>query len=196
MKWLSRLMMIIGVVLIISGVYTIYDHARSSSVTLEQAQEVLNTTRVQAAGNSEETFEVMNYQAEQNQPFGVLSIPKLERSIAIVEGTDADALKKGVGHVENTVFPGQGEQIVLSGHRDTVFRDFVQLEVGDTFEVEVPYGTYEYEIRDYEIVDRYDTSVIREMGEEVLVVTTCYPFDFIGHAPDRIAFYAYPIIGE
>ena len=57
----------------------------------------------------------------------------------------------------------------------------------------MPYGDYEYEIKDYEIVDRDDTSVIGPMGEEVLVVSTCYPFEFYGFAPDRFVFYCYPV---
>lgn len=88
---------------------------------------------------------------------------------------------------------GDGEQIVLSGHRDTVFRDFGQLEIGDTFVVNMPYGTYEYAIRETEIVPEDDTSVIRKMGEEVLVVTTCYPFHMVGSAPERFVAYAYTV---
>jgi len=189
-KWISRFLTVAGVILLVVFSYTLFDHARSSSVTLEEAEKVLETNQVEASEKDE--FDVMDFNAEEDETFGILNIPKIDRSVGIVEGTDADALKRGVGHISNTVYPGQGEQIVLSGHRDTVFRDFSQLEIGDTFEVEVPYGNFEYEIYDYEIVDRNDTSVIRDMGEEVLVVTTCYPFDFIGYAPDRIAFYAHP----
>ena len=115
------------------------------------------------------------------------------KTLPIVEGTDPDSLQKGVGHLSNSVFPGQGEQILLSGHRDTVFRDFGELEIGDTFVVQMPYGEYTYEIRETEIVPEDDTSVIGEMGEEVLVVTTCYPFHFVGSAPDRFVAYAYPV---
>lgn len=59
--------------------------------------------------------------------------------------------------------------------------------------VQMPYGEYTYEIRETEIVPEDDTSVIGEMGEEVLVVTTCYPFHFVGSAPDRFVAYAYPV---
>lgn len=202
MKWLSRILIVVGIGFLIAFGYTIYDHANSTSVTLEEAQVALEESRAQAAeaGDGDQDgqdgasdIDIQNYQPEAGEAFGVLDIPKLDRSIGIVAGTDADSLKKGVGHVENTVFPGQGEQIVLSGHRDTVFRDFGELEIGDNFIVQMPYGDYEYEIQDYEIVDRDDTSVIRPMGEEVLVVSTCYPFEFYGFAPDRFVFYCYPV---
>lgn len=201
MKWLSRILIVVGIGFLVAFGYTVYDHMTSSSVTLEEAQVALEQQRdelgssgtVHAAEDEDEEFDVSDYSAEQGEAFGVLEIPKLERSIGIVEGTDPDSLKRGVGHVSSTVFPGQGEQIVLSGHRDTVFRDFGELEYGDTFVVQMPYGDFEYEIRDHTIVDKYDTSVIGEMGEEVLVLSTCYPFEFYGFAPDRFVFYCYPV---
>lgn len=201
-KWLSRILIVVGIGFLIAFGYTIYDHMNSSSVTLEEAQASLDLKREEyqltESDNTEEDdptngIDVEGYQADNGEAFGVLDIPKLGRSIGIVEGTDADSLKRGVGHVASTVFPGQGEQIVLSGHRDTVFRDFGELEMGDTFVVQMPYGEFEYEIRDSTIVDRYDTSVIGKMGEEVLVVSTCYPFEFYGFAPDRFVFYCYPV---
>jgi sortase A len=75
-----------------------------------------------------------------------------------------------------------------------VFKNFAELDLGDTFVVEMPYGDYTYEIKDTEIVDADDTTVVGKMGEEVLVVSTCYPFDYLGNAPERFVFYAYPVV--
>ena len=192
MKWLSRLLMSVGVFFLMAFGYTTWDHANASSVTLDEARTVLETKQVEAA--EQEEYDIANFTAEKNEAFGVLTVPKLDnRSVGVVEGADADSLRRGVGHVSSTAFPGQGEQIVLSGHRDTVFRDFGQIEVGDTFVVEMPYGTYEYEIYQRDIVDADDRTVIREMGEEVLVVTTCYPVEMYGFAPDRAVFYSRPV---
>lgn len=124
---------------------------------------------------------------------GLLEIPKIEAELPIIEGTDEEMLEQGVGHYSASVFPSDGEQILLSGHRDTVFRKFGDLAIGDRFIVKMPYGTFEYEIKHTEIVDKDDTSVIRSMEKEVLVVSTCYPFHFVGAAPDRYVVYAYPI---
>ncbi|MFC4736841.1 class D sortase [Bacillus daqingensis] len=172
----------------------------------QQAEAATHASGSEDASNSEEKEEVVensthanetsvasSFQAHENESFAVLDIPKLGRSLPIIEGTDADSLAKGVGRVASTAYPGEGEQIVLSGHRDTVFRDFGQLEIGDRFIVTTPYGEFEYEMRETEIVDEDDTSVIREMGEEVLVVSTCYPFHLVGTAPERYVIYAYPV---
>jgi sortase A len=133
------------------------------------------------------------FNPKENEVIGLLEIPKIDAELPIIEGTDEEMLDKGVGHYSASVFPTDGEQILLSGHRDTVFRKFADLEIGDHFIVKMPYGTFEYEIASTKIVDKDDTSVIRSMGREVLVVSTCYPFRYVGSAPDRYVVYAYPV---
>lgn len=187
MKWFANSLVVVGLVLLGWFGYSIYQQNAMQSVTIAEAEEAVERLK------TDDTNAVHSFSPELHEAFGLLHVPKLERSIGIVEGTDPDALDKGVGHMSSTVFPGQGEQIILSGHRDTVFRDFAQLEIGDTFVVEMPYGEYTYEIRETEIVDADDTSVVGKMGEEVLVVSTCYPFNYVGFAPERFVFYAYPV---
>lgn len=198
MKWLFRLIMAAGLLLTGFAGYQIYDSMANERATLENAYAHLEEQRIVHAseGDSEgePAFDIIGYDEDYGQVFGVLTIPVLDdRSIGIIEGADYDALAQGVGHVESTAFPGQGEQIVLSGHRDSVFRDFSTLVEGNRFIVDMLYGTYEYEIKEIEIVDANDTTVIGPMGEEVLVVSTCYPFGYIGPAPQRAVFYAYPV---
>ena len=195
MKWVSRSLMVVGTILLLVFAYSLYDHSQSQSVTMAEAEKVLEIGRQE--NNQEGSLEKQeekgkDFVADDGEVIGLLKIPKLDRSIGIVEGTDPDSLKQGVGHVKSTVHPNQNEQIVLSGHRDTVFRDFGELENGDSFIVEMPYGDFEYEIRSHKIVNWDDRSVIGKMGEEALVVSTCYPFNFVGSAPERYVLYAYP----
>jgi sortase A len=117
---------------------------------------------------------------------GILEIPELKAELPIIEGTDEEELEKGVGHYAGTVFPGQKDQILLSGHRDTVFRKIGELKLGDELIVRMPYGDFTYEIIDSFIVDADDTTVIKPTApEEILTLSTCYPFYFVGSAPDR-----------
>lgn len=189
MKWLANSLIIIGLGLLGYFGYTLYQQDQMQSVTMAEAKVAVEELRTE--DNNDDT--ILKFSADLHEAFGLLHVPKLDRSIGIVEGTDPDALDKGVGHMSSTVFPGQGEQIILSGHRDTVFTNFSELEIGDTFIVEMPYGEFTYEIRDTDIVDKDDTSVVGKMGEEVLVVSTCYPFEYLGYAPERFVFYAYPV---
>lgn len=184
MRRLGNLLILIGTVLLIIFGYQIFEHFTLQKQSLTEAKDILSKQY------GEDPY---SFTAEYGEIIGTMEIPKLGRTLPIVEGTDPDALKKGVGHLSESVFPGQGEQIVLSGHRDTAFRKFGEIEIGDLFIINMPYGKYTYEIKGTEIVPADDTSVIRKMGEEVLVVTTCYPFRYIGNAPDRFIAYAYPV---
>lgn len=147
---------------------------------------------------SEETKtvdEVVDYEYDfqHGETVGLLYIPKLDRELPIVEGTDPDDLEQGVGHYIDTGYPGDNRQILLSGHRDTVFRNFGELEHGDEFHIKMEHGTFIYEFIDNEIVDADDTTVIDfERQEEYLTISTCYPFSYVGSAPDRYVIYAYP----
>ncbi|MFE7060674.1 class D sortase [Sutcliffiella sp. NPDC057660] len=116
---------------------------------------------------------------------GNLAIPELEASIPIYHGASEEELKKGIGHVANSMLPGEGGNIVLSGHRDTVFRRLGELEVGDSLHVENGGQRYHYKIKRIRIVKADDTTVLVPKPKETLTVTTCYPFRFIGSAPER-----------
>lgn len=190
LKWLSSMLIIAGIVCLGVFGYQFMQIEQAQNQSMAEAQESIS-----GGENLEghDPLQAEEFEAELHAAIGTLEIPKLEKTLPIVEGTDPDALDKGIGHLLNSVFPGQGEQILLSGHRDTVFRNFDQIEVGDQFIVTMPYGSYTYEIRETEIVPEDDTSVIRSMGEEVLVVTTCYPFHYVGNAPERFVTYAYPV---
>ncbi|RSL29345.1 sortase [Salibacterium salarium] len=196
MKQIGNLLIILGIVMIGIFAYQYWNHHHAQQQAMIQAEEQLQNATTEAAvweDKEQQAERIKKYQADDKQAFGTLEIPKLDRTIPIVEGADEESLKSGVGHVAQTRFPGQGNQIVLSGHRDTVFRDFGKMETGDRYIIEMPYGAFEYEIKKEEIVPAGDTSIIGESSEEVLIVSTCYPFDYVGFAPERYVTYAYPV---
>jgi sortase A len=119
------------------------------------------------------------------ETIGTLSIPALQKTLPIVEGTGDDELKRGVGHFAQSVLPGANDNCVLSGHRDTVFTGLGKLVVGDQLVVETASGTFTYVISLIRIVDKDDRTVIVPADHAVLTVTTCYPFNYVGSAPDR-----------
>jgi sortase A len=119
---------------------------------------------------------------------GELIIPRLNGAVLpIVEGTDTQSLKKGVGLYEGygTVLPGETGHVVLSGHRDTVFRGVGKLKPGDKLYIRYNGNIFTYQIRKAWITDAEDRTVIVPIPHPVLSLTTCYPFDYVGSAPDR-----------
>jgi len=119
------------------------------------------------------------------EEIGEVYFSVLEISIPVFHGVSEKELVKGVGHVPGTLLPGGGGNIVLSGHRDTVFRRLEELEVGDKVAFVLGGAAYTYKISRIRIVDKEDTSVVVPRPREVLTITTCFPFGFIGRAPER-----------
>ena len=183
------ILLIAGIGLVAYAVSEIFHGEQQVKKARAEAEQLLEKHK-----NADRELTVDDFQFEVGDVIGNLYIPKLDRELPIIEGTDPEELEKGVGHLRESALPTQNDQILLSGHRDTVFRNFDQLELGDTFVIKLPYGTFEYEIYDTEIVSADDTTVIRSTApDEILTVTTCYPFYYIGNAPERFVFYAKPV---
>lgn len=116
-----------------------------------------------------------------------LIIPKIEKSYKTYWGADDATLKQGVGMYVSqwTTTPDEKRHTVLSGHRDTVFSELGTLNEGDVLYLEYEGQRYEYEIAEIWITDADDRTVIVDKDEATLTLTTCYPFEFLGSAPDR-----------
>ncbi len=122
---------------------------------------------------------------KEGERIGRLEIPVLKRKLPLVEGTTDESLKIGVGHFSQSVMPGVSDNCVISGHRDTVFRRIGELKIGDALIVKTSYGAFTYEVTGTRIVHKDDRTVIVPTDHAVLTLTTCYPFHFIGNAPER-----------
>ncbi len=116
---------------------------------------------------------------------GTLTIPRINAKIPIFHGTNEDELSKGIGHYAKSVLPGERDNSVLAGHRDTVFRQLGDVKLGDQLIVTTSAGTFTYEVRKIRIVDKDDRTVIIPKPRPTLTVSTCYPFRYIGPAPQR-----------
>jgi sortase A len=116
---------------------------------------------------------------------GRLSIPSLGLSTTVLEGTDDETMRRGSGHIEDTPFPGEPGNVGIAGHRDTVFRPLKRVKAGDALELTTADRVYHYRITNAFIVDPQDVYVLDPTDRPTLTLVTCYPFEFIGHAPRR-----------
>ena len=128
---------------------------------------------------------------ESGEQFGELYIPKLASTLPVIEGTDEEELALGVGHYSGSVLPGEKDNCVLAGHRDTVFRRLGEVGEGDTLIVRTAMGEFEYVVNKVRIVDKDDRTVIVPKPKATLTISTCYPFRYIGSAPQRYVLVAY-----
>jgi sortase A len=114
-----------------------------------------------------------------------LEAPSVQMTTTVLEGSDDATLSRGAGHIEDTPFPGQPGNIGIAGHRDTVFRPLRRIKIGDPLELTTADRTYRYRISKTLIVGPDDVYVLDPTDRPTVTLVTCYPFDFIGHAPKR-----------
>ncbi|CAH0296525.1 MULTISPECIES: class D sortase [Peribacillus] len=169
------------------GYFLYKTHAPSSQVN----ETVQKTPSDKPASNKTTKKELYPVRPETGEEIGELYIPKLKTKLPIFHGTNEDELEKGVGHFAGSVLPGENDNSVLSGHRDTVFRKLGQVGEGDLLIVTTSAGEFTYKIKKVRIVDEDDRTVIVPKPRATLTVSTCYPFDYIGSAPERYILVAY-----
>ena len=115
----------------------------------------------------------------------VLQIPKIHLEVPVLDGTDDLALNRGVGRIAGTGQPGQDGNIGIAGHRDGFFRALKDVGIGDTIELVTPNRTISYVVDQIQLVDPSDVSVLSARTRASLTLVTCYPFYFVGSAPQR-----------
>ena len=103
----------------------------------------------------------------------------------VAEGTDAATLRVAVGHLPRTSFPDELGNVALAGHRDTVFRPLRDLLPGDSVVLTTPAGTFSYRVESTLVVAPDRTDVVSPVPGRALTLVTCYPFHYVGAAPQR-----------
>ncbi|MDN7242635.1 class D sortase [Planococcus sp. N028] len=196
-RWIGVLLLLTGLVI---GGYSFFEwHTGKTAAQNLSSEEIADFKKIENEADMElkvaptlpkaapSPLLTSDIKRELGEKTALLLIPKIEQKYSVYWGTDEDTLKKGVGmYVSDlTTVPGGYGHTVLSGHRDTVFTKLAALEVRDNLLVEYEDKVYIYEIAAMWITDEDDRSVIVEKDESTLTLTTCYPFDFIGSAPDR-----------
>jgi sortase A len=121
----------------------------------------------------------------ENIPLGRIEIDSIGLKAMIQEGTGSRTLQRGIGHITGTALLGHSGNVGLAGHRDTFFRKLRDIHQGDEITLTTLTGTYVYRVGLISIVEPEESSVLRDSGESVLTLVTCYPFSYIGPAPKR-----------
>jgi sortase A len=118
-------------------------------------------------------------------PIGVLEIPRLGISEAVAEGEADDLLDVSIGHLSDTPAPWQPGNSALAAHRDTHFRPLRDIREGDEIRLRTEHGTLIYRVRDRWIVNPDELWVLEPSNGRQLTLITCYPFTYVGKAPQR-----------
>jgi sortase A len=116
---------------------------------------------------------------------GRIELPRLRLSTVAREGVDAGTLRGSAGHIPGTALPGTPGNAAFAAHRDTFFAPLKGVRNGDEVTVTTPDGEFVYEVTSTRIVDPDEVSVLDRTPDATLTLVTCYPFDYLGSAPQR-----------
>jgi sortase A len=116
---------------------------------------------------------------------GQIRIERLALAAMISEGSDSRTLDRAVGHAPGTAFPGELGNVVLAGHRDTFFRELREVREHDEVRLITPDGAFTYRVVETMIVSPDRVDLMEPVNESILTLVTCYPFTYVGSAPQR-----------
>ena len=189
LRWLERLLLVVGLASL--GYYTYV----SAETALYQAYETRELEAILAgvpepAPSPAKTESVAKTRVRRAAPprgstIGRIEIPRLGVVAIVRAGSDARTLRLAVGHIPGTALPGEGGNIGLAAHRDTFFRRLGDIREGDDVRVVTPEGTFNYRVEGTKVVNPSDVWVLDPTEQPALTLVTCYPFRYVGSAPQR-----------
>lgn len=166
--------------------------------TVDSRQQIDRLVAARAAGSSASTTADLSlwspervrawkdtFSRQAPRALAVLRIPRTGLEVPVLEGTDDWTLNRAVGHIADTAVPGADGNSGIAGHRDGFFRGLKDIKSGDEMSLETPRGQETYRIERIWIVDPTDVSVLDPTPSRAITLVTCYPFYFIGSAPQR-----------
>lgn len=124
-------------------------------------------------------------EAREGAPIGLIEIPRLGLSSVVLEGDDTEALLLGVGHLSDTPLPWHGGNTVFAAHRDTFFRPLAHIRKNDVIKFSTADAEFEYVVTELKVVEPTAVEVLKPTTAATLTLITCFPFDYIGPAPQR-----------
>jgi sortase A len=169
---LSRILFLGGALLLAQGGFSVYPFLFSTAGEMEV---------VIAASH----YSTTNAGVDPGKHLFRITFPRHDAAFDVLEGTEKEFLRRGPGHLIGSSMPGTAGNVVVAGHRDTHFRLLKDVAIGDEIRIDTAGNRYVYRIVDTRVVRPTDLSVLRQSNDAVLTLITCYPFYFIGPAPDR-----------
>jgi sortase A len=172
LRFIASVMMVSGLLLISDAVLTLAWQEPVSAYFSERSQVKLEKALIDPPAR------VVEKKPLRGDAIGKILIPSIGVSEYVVEGTDADELRKGPGHYPKTPLPGQHGTSAIAGHRTTYgapFRHLNEVKKRDRIILEMPYGTFVYRVERTQVVDDSALWVTKKVDHDRLVLTACHP---------------------
>ncbi len=176
-RWLARLLIVSGATAVTWAAFQMV----SAAWYQRQTEDALETLRRVPAMERRLTPDTLSV----GEPIGTLEITRVGLTGVVVEGDEDAVLDRAIGHLPDTPLPWQEGNSALAAHRDTLFRPLRGVRLGDVLRLRTPHGDFDYEVRETLIVKPDDVWVLDPTLMTTLTLISCWPFDYIGHAPER-----------
>jgi len=115
----------------------------------------------------------------------LLNIERLGIRSPVYDDVSELNLNRGVARISGTATLSESDNLGIAGHRDSFFRPLKDIAIGDAIELKSPLGATVYEVVETLIVEPEDVWVLDPTSQATLTLVTCYPFYFVGSAPER-----------
>ncbi len=124
-------------------------------------------------------------QTEVPQVLGVLSIPSVGLKVPVYPSDSDLLMDRGSGVIDGMAYPHEQGNIGIAGHRDGYFRALKDVQPGDKIVLQTLEGPKNFVINATRVVEIDDLALLQDTEEQSVTLVTCYPFYFVGHAPQR-----------
>jgi sortase A len=195
-RWTRRLLFLIGILALAYVGFTLLD-ARLFQASAERSLENQIEQNKVTAGAPLLAVCASGGCLQQGKPavkkgdvLGLMDIPRLGLSVAVLQGTSSRTLRLGAGHIESTPLPGEPGNSAIAGHRDTFFRNLKDIRPNDEIQLQTATTLFTYQVDWVKVVDPEDLSVLAPSTDSALTLVTCYPFYLVGPAPRRFVVHA------
>ena len=118
-------------------------------------------------------------------PVALLRIRRVSLEVPVYTEISERNLNRGAALVPGSAAPDSNGNVSIAAHRDGYFRSLQQVEIGDVVDVQLPTGERSYRVTQLSIVEPTDLSPVQPTESAALTLVTCYPFYFVGSAPQR-----------
>lgn len=163
-----------------------FAHSRSAVAEFDRIKEMAVASTDQLTWSERRKTEYQRALSEEAGPtVSVLRIASTGMEVPVFDSTSKTALNRGAGHIAGTALPGTPGNIAIAGHRDSFFRPLKDISVGAQIELTTLQGQQTFRVAELLIVDPLDVSVLDPTDETIITLITCYPFYFVGAAPQR-----------
>ena len=191
LRWVERLLILIGVVCLGYFLYTYAEATLYQAFEDRELDKILNDATVSGTSGTAREEVAPAPEAAPRRTYaagstvGRIEIPRLGVSAVIRAGSDARTLRLAVGYIPGTGLPGEPGNFGLAGHRDTFFRKLRDINPDDEIRIVTTDGAFRYTVQRTSIVMPQDVWVLDPTNDPTLTLVTCYPFNYIGSAPKR-----------